>query len=328
MRRTLLVLLVACSSNSGGSLTYEQYETQALSTECAYLAKCGLFPDTSTCEQGYGSFIIVDDPSLMAAIDDGRVTFDGGKASQCLAQFAAESCDQTMSREDPSVCEHVISGTVGGGSACALDEECISQVCDIPSCELACCPGTCVGSNAPAPLATGSACSDDEQCIAGDYCDFQSGECQPYIAAGSACTDSFACALGYGCAGTPLICKALPGTGAACPDNVCANVGEHCGSGGTCIKDGLPGDSCATGSDCSEFFPCDASTLKCKQAPGLGEPCTGDCFAAGTFCTDALGSASPVCAPAGSDGATCTETNQCLSSHCDNGVCDTPATCD
>jgi hypothetical protein len=330
MRRWILILMAACSGGgNGSSLTFDQYETEATSAYCTYLANCGLFPDAATCEESNNGLITVSDPSLSEAIAMGRVAFDGNNAAACLAAFSSESCDETMARVSPAACDDVIAGTVGSGGICAIGEECISQVCDVPSCQQACCQGTCVGGTAPAPQPTGAACNGDESCVPGDYCDFQMATCQPYVAAGSACTDSLACAPGYGCAGTPLVCKTLPATGAACPDNACANIGEHCGSAGTCVKDGLPDDSCASNSDCSQYFPCDLPTMKCAKGPSVGEPCPeGTCFDANTFCTDGLGSASPVCAPAGSDGTTCTATNQCTSGHCDNGLCDTPAACD
>jgi Dickkopf N-terminal cysteine-rich region len=329
MRRWIFVVMAACGTDNGGSITFAQYESQAATAYCSYLAKCGLFPDAATCEQANTGIITVADPSLAEAIAQGRVAFDGDDAAACLSQFSNESCDQTMSRVSPTICNEIVSGTVGSGGMCAIDQECISQACDVPSCEQACCQGTCVGGTAPALQPTGAPCTSDESCVAGDYCDSQADMCAPYVAAGSACADSFACAPGFGCAGTPLVCKTLPGTGAACPDGVCANVGEHCGSAGTCVKDGLPGDSCVTNSDCSEFFTCDPSTMQCMKGPSLGEPCPdGTCFDANTFCTDELGSATPTCAAAGSDGATCNSIDQCISGNCDNNVCDTPAACD
>ncbi len=328
MRRWIVILCAACGSNNGGSITYDQYAAQIESDYCSYLVRCGLFPDVATCESANHGVDFAPDPSTTAAIDMGRIAFDGTKAASCLAAFTASSCDQTMTRGTPAACTNIVSGTVGSGGECALDAECISQACEVPNCTMACCQGTCAGGTAPSELATGMPCSTDDECVSGDFCDSQMGACEPFHAAGSACNDSFACALGYACAGAPEACMTLPGTGSACPNSACANIGDHCGSAGICVHDGLPGDACTTNADCSPFFLCDTTTMQCAQGPGIGSSCEAtQCFDANTYCTSETGSASPVCAPAGSDGAPCNFTDQCLSGHCDGSACDTPAVC-
>jgi hypothetical protein len=328
MRRWLLLLIAACGSDGGGSVSYDQFAAQFDSAYCEYEVRCGLFPDQATCESANNGLTIVSDPSVGSAIAAGKIVFDGAAASRCLSEFAASSCDQTQARQTPADCLAVAHGTVGSGGACAASAECISQVCEIPSCSMACCQGTCLGDAPPSQAPTNGACVTSSQCVAGDYCDLQTSTCQPFVAAGSACSEASACPPGYGCAGQPQVCKVLPGTGSACPDHICADVGDHCNGSGVCVHDGLPGDACTSSSDCSPFYQCDPSTMKCASGPRLGSACdSGTCFDAHTYCTGELGSAMPVCTPAGSDGAPCEFTDQCLSGHCNAGVCATPAVC-
>ena len=170
MRRWLLVLLcAACSSDHGGPVTYDQFEADVQTDFCSYLVRCGVFPDAATCEASNEGVEVVSDASTTAAIDMGRIAFNGAQASACLAAVGAASCDSTMSRATPAACTNIISGTVGSGSACALDAECLSQVCDVPSCTMACCQGTCVGGAVPTGLATGVPCSTNDQCVGGDF---------------------------------------------------------------------------------------------------------------------------------------------------------------
>jgi hypothetical protein len=328
MRKWLLIAIAACGPNN--QLTFEEYAAQAPGAYCAYFTRCGLFPDQATCEHTQLGIRFTADPNAAAAIGSGKINFDGGAAGACLAAISGLACNAALVSTTPPACFGVATGTVGSGGTCASNDECISQKCDVPSCPDACCQGTCVGGTAPVPGATGMPCGIGETtpaCVDGDFCNFQTGSCAPFIAEGSACMDTEQCAPGLGCVGTPLTCKQLPDTGAACPDHACANIGEHCGSAGTCVKDGLPGDTCTINSDCSPFFPCD-STGHCATGPGLGQPCPMDrCFDVGTYCTSETGSAMPTCVAAGSDGAPCTQNDQCVSNTCTGSACMTPAAC-
>lgn len=333
--RSLLALLVL--AGCGGSLTIDEYPTALRDAYCKYLTRCGAFPDVDTCQHANIGINIVIDPSDQQAVDKGKVLFDGGLAQDCLDAFGAQTCDSTDEDGRSFVsqkCRDIIKGTVGNGGACALGAECKSGVCNVPTCTMACCQGTCMGDAPPPPGGAGSACTSSSGCAVGFYCDFTNQVCAELKAAGTTCSGNTECAYGLGCAGTPMrTCKALPKLGEACPDGVCRDAGNYCNAAMQCAKIGLEGTACSgtVGGECSQFYPCDTQTMKCTKAPSAGQTCTARCFDANTFCD--TGSAAPTCVSTRADGGACTTSSQCQSDHCDqgsgfgSGTCSTPAAC-
>ena len=332
MRLLALLVLAGC----GGGLTIDEYPTAFRDAYCKYETRCGAFPDIDTCEHANIGITVTIDPSSKEAVDKGKVIFDGSLAQDCLVAFGSQTCDTTD--EDGrsffvAKCREIMKGTVGDGGTCALDAECKSGVCNIPTSTNTCPQGTCMG-NAPPPLGgAGAACSMSSACAVGFYCDSTNRVCAELKAAGATCSSSSECAFGLGCAGmTTRTCKTLPKLGEPCPDGVCRDAGNYCNGSSQCAKIGLEGSACAQGTgQCSLYYPCDLSTNKCTKAPSAGEACTGRCFDANTFCDTT--SLMPTCVSTKADGAACTANSQCQSDHCDQGsgagssACATPAAC-
>ena len=322
MMRWVLVCFVvsACGSSS---VSFSDYPDSFRDAYCRYLARCGVFPDASTCEHANTDLDLFIDASAQAAVDMGKVIFDGETAQKCLDQFGAQTCDTTdeSGRAFPAACDQIIHGTVDAGGACAFSEECTSGMCDIPACSMACCIGTCIGDAPPAPGGPGTACNTSSDCTNDSFCDFSLNMpvCTALRAAGETCHATTECAYGLGCAGTTTFtCKTLPTLGEPCPDRVCRDAGNYCNGDGVCAKLGLAGDACASAEDCSPAYPCDFTTMKCTQGPRTGEACDADhrCFDADTFCDTAA--ASPTCVKRRPDGGTCQSNSQCESHYCDD----------
>jgi hypothetical protein len=332
MRAWLLVCLVAGGCGSS-SVSFSDYPDAFRDAYCKYLTRCGVFPDTGTCENANTDLDIFVDASAQAAVDMGKVVFDGETAQKCLDEFGAQTCDTTdeSGRAFPASCDHIIQGTVDAGGACAFSEECKSGMCDVPACSMACCQGTCVGDAPPPPGGPGAMCSTSGDCTDDSFCDFSLNVpvCTALKPSGAACQATSQCAYGLGCAGAT--CKPLPKLGEPCPDGVCRDAGNYFNAAGTCAQIGLAGDACTSNDDCSPFYPCDTTTMTCTQGPQTGEACAMGqrCFDADTFCDTSA--AAPTCVTRRPDGGTCTSNSQCESHNCDQtgsaGTCTEEAVC-
>ncbi|CAN5719228.1 hypothetical protein BH11MYX3_BH11MYX3_32890 [soil metagenome] len=318
MRSTLalgLVVLVGCGGGDGVAL--DDVPDLFRSEYCQYLSRCHLVQSQSECEALNIGIDLHIDASLRAAIDAGKVHYDGGKLSECYGHFGDQSCDRTSegARAPASdACNEALAGTVGAGGVCALDAECVSQSCNVPDCPDACCQGTCIGDTPPpTSVAIGGACETTSDC-ARSYCDSTTSVCAAFKVAGATCTAATECDYDLGCAGTPRTCKAMPKLGEACPDGACRDVGNYCNTATmTCARVGLPGDPCTTRVDCSGVYICDA-TSHCATGPREGEACSSTlrCSQIGNFCDPT----SMTCRPPQADGAMCTSDSQCTSSFC------------
>jgi hypothetical protein len=319
------VALFACSSSGG--VPIDQLETKLDDAYCNYYVKCGLFPDVTTCELNEVTAEDDETAEIASAVTAGKITYNGGLAQQCFDAIANASCDRTQARGEPAICNQIFGGTAGSGSACENNEECKSLLCDLPDCgSAACCAGTCVGDAPPALGGVGSSCDDDDsECQTGLFCGpaptEESDICSMPAGSGMTCDGADdSCQVGLACDATTETCATLPTTGAACPHQQCANLGDHCGSDGMCEKDGLPGDACSADTDCSPFYTCDTTMLKCVQGPGLGSSCaTAECFDGDTYCD--TGSATPTCVAKKPDGSTCANGEECESDECDGSAC-------
>jgi hypothetical protein len=64
---------------------------------------------------------------LQASIDAGRITYRPADAQACLDALDTRTCAQLLGTDYfpwPAPCESMIEGTVPGGGACTLDEDC------------------------------------------------------------------------------------------------------------------------------------------------------------------------------------------------------------
>jgi hypothetical protein len=285
----VLVFVVAC-----GGVDLGDYNETALDSQCDYLVKCGLFSNKASCEKTFGE-LALDNPSIQAAVDAGKLTYDGDAAEDCFDGIESSSC--TRDAELISACDKIFKGTVPDGGACAFDGECVSDNCNLTDCTMACCPGTCAPAR-PVP-AIGQQCSFD--CVEGAYCGSDS-TCQATLPKGAACDDAFACDRGLYCAGTTGTtagtCSVLPNTGQPCT-TTCAAIGDRCNAG-TCTAVGLLGDACTADQDCSFFYDCD-ETMHCAEEveptrmPN-GSPCDSSTDCQSHYCgNDGMCSDVPLC---------------------------------
>ena len=331
MRKLALVVVVisACGNDSGsGSIPIDGLEQAAIDTFCDIYVRCGVLPDLESCRELYMASLSLDS-DLIAAVHADKVVYHGDKARECYNAFTATSCDRNLvfgSRDVPLACDQTFVGTVGDAGQCALDEECISQDCQISgSCPAnTCCMGTCVGGTPPARAELAQPCSSTIRCNTG-YCDATTSVCTAFLADGAACTSSQRC-NSSACSTT---CQPLVATGGTCTTtSQCKLVGDVCNSvSKTCTPYGRTGDACANKADCDALDNCDAATSKCVAAPKVGASCTvGVGCALGSFCdTTTL-----TCTAPKPDGAACMMTTECASKHCDTTTthtCVTPPVC-
>jgi hypothetical protein len=307
-----LVMLVGCG---GDGVALDDVSDTFRDEYCQYLARCDLVTSESECQSLNLGIDIHLDAGLRAAIDAGKVKYDGHKLAECYAQFGDQSCDRTSEgarTSNTNACNEALQGTVGAGGMCAIDAECVSQDCDVPDCPDACCQGTCVGDVQPGTrVAIGGSCHSSTECARG-FCDITS-ICVALKPAGSTCQGAAECDYDLGCAGTPRTCRALPTVGQACPDGQCRDTGSYCNASMTCAKVGLAGDTCTTRADCSSAYYCDA-TNHCAVGPREGEACSSSmrCSQLDNFCDQTT----MTCTRPQADGAMCSSDAQCTSFYC------------
>jgi len=331
MRRLALAiaLLAACGDDDsgGGDIPITGLEAAVVNAYCNIYASCGLIDDAETCRSIYTDVQV--DPSLVAAVEAGKVIYHPDKARECLNGLSG-TCDRnTFNRNNNAdACDQTFEGTVGADGQCAINEECISRQCDVPSCPDACCQGTCVGSTpAPRPR-VGESCAMTSSCI-DSYCNTTTLVCEAYLADGAACTSSSAC-LNGSC--TNQMCTAYPGPGEACGTTTstqCDDLGYICSTTTmTCVAYALGGDPCTADRDCSPIYLCGTGGT-CQLRPRLGEAC--GTTQSNSTCIDRsyCEPTTMMCTAPKADGASCTTDRECASNNCDNttNMCSTPPIC-
>lgn len=355
MRRLFLLALIcvspaACAffddDDSPEPGTYVPVEEVASTTKdaaCTYAARCGLFPDKAACLASNIPMDPMVDANVMAAIQAGKIAYDGRKVKKCLDALAATTCDQTDQdgRVSLAACTDFLRGIGKDGDPCVMYAECASKNCSITFPTSTCEIGECIGDTPPqppVPARVGEPCfSSSDGCVAGAYCDFQQQTpvCAAFKTQGAACTSQEECAYGLACAGTTgaTTCVQLPGLDQPCSSGMpCRDYGMYCDTSTTqptCKKLGLPPATCTTSSQCSRYYPCDFSTGKCTKPPSIGQSCaaTFTCFDAGTYCD----TTTSLCTAGKVDGSACTSSEQCASHNCDmtlaSPICTPPTTC-
>jgi hypothetical protein len=326
MRRLVLaiaVVLAGCGDDGGGGdIPIDGLASAVVSKYCSIYVTCGLIDDNATCRAIFPDTDI--DPDLIAAVKAGKIIYHSDKARECLNSIGG-TCDQNsfFDTGDREACDQTFEGTVHAGGQCALDEECVSQNCDVPSCPDACCQGMCVGDAAPVRPHVGEACGQVAQgsCV-DSFCDDTTMLCTAYLATGQVCMYDDQCAT-RNCNGT---CMTLPGTGEACTGS-CRDIGDTCSATSmTCVAVGLTNDPCMSNDDCSPIYRC-TSNMTCQLGPRLGEPCgtqTLSCIDR-SYCEPTT----MQCTAPKADGAACTGDSQCASRNCDatTNTCTTPPIC-
>jgi hypothetical protein len=291
MKRSFFVLLVpfavACSSGSSGSSCVTSTKEGFVATYCDAFAPCcakaGRPTDGMTCRAFLGAFAVG--------------TYDPVQGQKCANEIqAAKSnpafCDTSSNSNLAPSCKNVLSSSGGGGAAkpgdtCTKDSDCASSS------------------------------EGDVHCASV----FTSGatikKCQVVSVGKEGSTPCVATIDGNVTSWvTSFDAKDVIPKGFSCD----RAAGLFCDSKTTtCIKLGAVGDACSSSSACSTGAFCDFSTSKCATQKATGEACSGfdDCVK-GDWCDS---SGTKTCKAQIADGAACTVSNECASSSCTNGKC-------
>lgn len=294
-------------------------------------------------EDGFGE--------IEAAVEAGRIAYDGTKIQACADELSGKSCAQLLDRES-ATCRQAMAGTIALSEDCTLDDECAGEAyCKSTDS----CPGVCTALEA-----AGGDCTDDDHCRSGLNCNDDSQTCQAPAGPGDLCNSGEPdCEPGYFCAGgdednaVPGNCRVYEevfsvtlgsacdfAAGTLCQSNLVCEIsigamGEiagtcknKVGSGQAChvsIPDACPSDEyCALPGDGIAGGILDGT---CTPKPGAGEPCApglGDdkLCAAGTACD------ADTCRSFAHLGQSCSESAVCLSERCEGNTCVSGNSCE
>lgn len=302
-------------------ITIDLFYHSIIASLCDFDARCGVFETEAACNQLFGNIATVDSASVVGAVNAGKTVYHPERASACLAARDQLMCERDNARIAGASllpCNTLFSGTVADGGACAINEECISQICNTSCSPGACCSGTCVGNVEPGLRNAGEACTRNDICV-DSYCD-GSGRCANFLADDTPCFTGTECAIGSHCTtvGTGTVCRPYADTGAGCTTSQdCAKTAAVC-RGGICTTGGLTSDPCAGNGECQELHYCKDSASGCQLPPGLNQPCAGFGLCSAGYCDPA----SMICTPKVQDGQPCSTTvsNQCMSNYCDTSM--------
>ncbi|MDQ3366478.1 MAG: hypothetical protein M3680_13715 [Myxococcota bacterium] len=303
IKQLVWVVCVFAAACGGGGLSPDDLADEVAGASCDQAVRCESVPDRASCDAA----VQVEDRDLLTilgAVDDGTIKYDKNAAADCADFIGDASCSFAgFNTENP--CQDIFEGTVPAGGACFLDLQCAGfgecvqtdENCDS---ELACCPGTCMGTFSESPI--GGPCDDDLHfCGPSAYCveaASGAGTCTALLAAGAACTELDSCVNPLYCnlnftTGTGT-CKAAAPTGGSCSRMdllPCADSREYCdATTSKCIKRVAVGGACGTGISCVGYASCInmvcVSDLKAGEAcqAETGPDCLGDLECIGGTC--------------------------------------------
>jgi len=321
MRKLIAVTIVMIAGCGGAdSIAIADYSTAFRESLCEYLVKCGEIESVTACKKANISFERHFTTSQLAAIQQGKVAYDGGKARSCFDALAERSCDVTSqsNRVVPDACREITRGTQHAGATCGQGEECISTVCTIPNCGMACCQGTCTGDTVPGHAKIGESC-ETATCEPVAFCDDAIAMCLARKSAGVSCISSTECGFGLDCEPTSGTCLPLPALNAGC-SGACRDDGTTCSQATrTCVKVALVDGACTTSADCSPLYRCDTAAKRCTAGVPLGQGCTANqqCADDRAFCDIADGEQTGTCVAPRPVGMPCQRDSSCESRSCD-----------
>ncbi len=268
----------------------------------------------------------------VAAVNEGRADYSGAAAERCFEAIEAESCVEFYDFFQPEACREVFLGLQDDGAACVEDSECSGGVCDTSDG----CPGVCA-----ARVAEGGACRADWQCDEGLSCYETCVPISGSLGLGQECGGERGfCVYGLFCGFDPeqsiLTCQELLEAGAPCEhlercEYSLFCIGGECGAetvlntaGGDCDPDA--GRVCGVDSGLVCVMTLDEDYETCEPAAQSGEPCVDADAGRLTPCDpleplycDEAGSGT--CLEQKGDGEYCVDRGECLSDHCDEGLC-------
>lgn len=280
--------------------------------------------------------------SMIDAVDDGRVTYDGRQAEACLDAWENVECVEL--HLDPEACSTVFTGSVPRGGECVIDQECEGDsICSFDDS----CPGACTSR-----LAAGEVCDgNDDRCAEGLVCSEATDRCARPGAEGDPCGGGVEaqCAGALYCQGeddatdTPGECVPQEEVFAGAEGESCSfDDGALCGPGLSCVFEG-EGDgfvcrrpnedgSCRLGfpAQCAVGEYCEGIDVAggvvdgtCAPLPGANEPCAQGLFCAtGHVCREAE------CRALRENGQTCQANLECYSGYCVDGGCAPSVACE
>ncbi len=342
--------LGGCSSTSSSQLTLPDFARGQAEADCTLYERCAGVRTSrwygASCVDWHLSGVMNRTvPWWQDAIHDRTMVFHAGLAQRCLDELNARTCDDDFDLSN-TACPDVFVGRVAAGGPCRLAEECAGDsFCDNRDG----CPGICT----PA-IQLGEVCRVGSSCERGLFCDADR-LCVASLARPIRLGD--ACDPDVGCGSQLMTC--WPSDEA--PGSVCAptvvmddlalgdpscDQGRYCAEGLVCAwtgdqnySNGPLGVRCerpyASGGPCHFAFP---------EGCPTGEYCAGlDEYNVDGFCTplSTLGAACdpawarPACAPGlrcfegacatwRDNGAACVEDADCVSRHCEAGICAEP----
>jgi hypothetical protein len=352
--RTLMIsclLLSACgdSTSHANIHNYADYVRVAVPEFCQLYVRCGIFSasQSGNCQTALAAQVGSQTKlyDYDAAIQAGKIAFDGAAASSCLDALSASACDLSglLSAASNNSCQNVVKGLVPNGGACKSPLECQDGYCEgstSPGCAgtchafaatgAACGTGAvtcrrsdiCTNSICVARAAQGGACASSSDCSDGLFCN--NHICQTASAEGGPCTGGgFAsdCQAGLYCdrSVTSPVCKKRIDTGGACTSSGQCRDGLACSTQNVCQTIADVGQSCST-SACAEDASCDA-TATCKLGGQLGSDCASSSCGLNLYCD-----ANKKCVQKIPFGGACDPTGP--SGQCQLGNCDvTSKTC-
>jgi hypothetical protein len=334
MRRlpVMVLLCVACSTSN--PISIDQLGVEGAKEVCEFQTRCGNARDLAACLSVLSSGPTSVSATVLAGVKAGRIKYDGNLARDCVDALSSRSCDITTASYHgyPQACLSTFQGTLHSGATCANSGECISQSCDMPACNMACCTGTCQGDDPPVLAKAGASCAIN-LCEPEAFCDLTSMTCMPLKKLGESCPRGFTCAEGLYCLGSTKTCGPLPKLGEPCGNNGCRDRGATCSATtGTCVKVGVLGDPCTqSGEECSDLYVCDANN-QCSAGIALGAPCKmfEQCANAEAFCDIPDNATMGVCTAPKPNGASCRGHFDCASDVCDpaSSTCVADVPCD
>jgi hypothetical protein len=322
-----LLAVIGCESDL---IAIHELQDELLEASCERAVRCGSVESMEVCESNFSGGTI--GPSVLAAINNGTVDYDGVAADQCADDLEDGSCDPTSrrSRMLGPACNQIFEGTLHEGADCRLNAECQSEDCGFPEdCTDACCVGRCQPEQ---KIATYRQSCADLPCIAGTFCD--SNEiCSALREEGESCEADAECWFGLACgiAGDPQArCVPNPGIGDLCIDSSrCPTSGLTCNfRTATCEPALFEGEECDPQSNqcAASYLYCSETSGQCEAWPGPGEPCVSFRCANGSYC-DFFGPDEDLCQPLRPLGEQCSIAFECETGVCDGGVCADPEQC-
>lgn len=284
--------VVGCEDDESGVPTgpvpFDLFLEQTFQATCTYLARCSWLPDSASCN---GALQLDRELfQLVADVKAGFVTYNQDAARLFINALSTKKCQFTIGaeREVELLFQSVFTGSIDGGGACLVDDECAGDaVCDRALCEGTgdwCCAGVCAPKPPGVPVGGDCSmlpCTDDAYCGQDEA---GAAVCKDRPGNGEDCEGDFTCEDGLGCDPSGGKCYRLSRSGEECNPalaTACLDYNNWCSTESeTCVPLPRAGEACGTnGNLCALYAFCDGAN-QCVSRALQGEPCGGseDCI--------------------------------------------------